>query len=94
MSKQEQTQTIYIGRKPMRDYLVACLTALGSGNNRLVLKARGEAINTLVDTTEVLKRQNPLVKMDSITIGTEELEDSQSHRKRNVSTMEIIVSIS
>jgi DNA-binding protein len=31
--------------------------------------------------------------MDSITIGTEELEDSQSHRKRNVSTMEIVVSI-
>lgn len=77
----------------MRAYLIACLTALGSGNNRLVLKARGEAITTLVDTTEVLKRQNPDIKVDSITLGTDVVQDQRTQRDRNISTMEIVVSI-
>ena len=77
----------------MKNYLIVCLTALASGNKRLVLKARGQAINTLVDTTEVLKRQNPLIKVDSITIGTEVFQDQRTHRDKNVSTMEIVVSI-
>jgi DNA-binding protein len=93
MTENPQTQTVFIGHKPMKAYLIACLTLLASGSKRLVLKARGEAINTLVDTTEVLKRQNPLVKVESITLGTEVFPDPRTQRDRNVSTMEIVVSI-
>lgn len=90
---ENKEQTIFIGRNPMQVYLIACLTALGSGSKRLVLKARGEAINTLVDTTEVLKRKNPQVKVESITIGTDVVKDQRTQRDRNVSMMEIIVSV-
>jgi DNA-binding protein Alba len=88
-----QTKTVFIGHNPMRTYLIACLTALASGNKRLVLKARGQAITTLVDTTEVLKRQNPLVKVESITVGTDVVQDQRTQRDKNISTMEIVVSI-
>ena len=82
---------IYIGHKPMKAYLIASLTALASGSKRLTFKARGEAINTLVDTVEVLKRQNPIVKVGDITLGTEVIQDTRTQRDRNVSTMEIQV---
>jgi DNA-binding protein Alba len=89
----KQIATVFIGRKPMKEYLIECLTLLGSGNNSLVLKARGQAITTCVDTVEVLKRQNPNIKVDSIILGTEEIQDQRTQRPRNVSTMEITVSI-
>lgn len=93
MTQKEQIQTVFIGHRPMKVYLIACLTALASGSKKLSLKARGEAINTLVDTTEVLKRQNPLIKVESITIGTDVVQDSRTQRDKNVSMMEIIVSM-
>jgi len=81
--------TVFIGKKPVMNYVVACLTFFNSGANSVVVKARGRAISRAVDTVELLRRafvKN--VKIESIDMGTEEIT-REDNRKSNVSTMEI-----
>ena len=80
---------VLIGRKPVMNYVVACLTFFNSGAGRVVVKARGRAISRAVDTVELLRRafvKN--VDIKNIEIGTEEIT-REDNRKSNVSTMEI-----
>lgn len=86
----KKKNVVYIGRKPVMSYVLAVITGLNlPGVNEVVLKARGRAITTAVDVTEVTKRRfmNDLT-IDKIEIGTEELEQEDG-RTRNVSTIEI-----
>ncbi|MFQ6095692.1 MAG: DNA-binding protein Alba [Candidatus Bathyarchaeia archaeon] len=81
--------TVLIGKKPVMNYVVACLTFFNSGAERVVVKARGRAISRAVDTVELLRRafvKN--VEIRNIEIGTEEIT-REDNRKSNVSTMEI-----
>jgi len=83
--------TVFIGKKPVMNYVVACLTFFNAGEEEVMVKARGRAISTAVDTVELLKRafiKNLEVK--KIEIGTEEITDVDS-QKRNVSIIEITV---
>ena len=80
---------VFIGRKPLINYVVACLTFFNAGEEEIVVKARGRAISTAVDTVELLKRgflKNLEVK--SIEIDTEEIASFEGQR-RNVSTIDI-----
>ncbi|UCH31471.1 MAG: DNA-binding protein Alba [Candidatus Bathyarchaeota archaeon] len=80
---------VLIGRKPVMNYVVACLTFFNSGEKNICVKARGRAISTAVDTVELLRRA--FVKdlsLKNITIGTEEVQREEG-RKSNVSTIEI-----
>jgi len=80
---------VYIGKKPVMNYIVACMTDLNV-DNRVCLKARGQAISRLVDVVEVLRnRFRKDVTITSIEIGTEELDGEEGPRR--VSTMEIIL---
>jgi len=82
---------VLIGRKPVMNYVVACLTFFNAGENEVTVKARGRAICTAVDTIELLRRA--FVKdlgIKSITIGTEEMVREEGQRS-NVSTIEITV---
>ena len=83
---------VYVGRKPVMNYVVACLTYFNSGSKRLSVKARGRAIPKAVDTVEVLRRSlaKDLV-LENITVCTEEVPREQG-RKSNVSTIEIALS--
>ena len=81
--------TIYVGTKPAMSYVLAVITHFNSSDvKEVVLKARGRAITTTVDTAEIVRRKFlKELKATKITIGTEEL-----HREdgtRNVSTIEI-----
>ena len=73
-------------------YVMAVIAALNKQNKEVVLKARGQAISTAVDVTEICRNRylKDLVK-PLIEIGTEELEN-QYGGKRNVSTMSITLS--
>jgi DNA-binding protein len=73
-------------------YVMAVIAALSKQNKEVVLKARGQAISTAVDVTEICRNRylKDLVK-PLIEIGTEELEN-QYGGKRNVSTMSITLS--
>jgi DNA-binding protein len=82
---------VLIGRKPVMNYVIACLTYFNSGEKNVCLKARGRAISTAVDTVELLRRAFVKdVALKSITIGTQEVEREEG-RKSNVSTIEIAI---
>jgi len=80
---------VLIGKKPVMNYVVACLTFLNAGAKNLIVKARGRAISRAVDTVELLRRTFAKdLKIKSINIGTEEIERAEG-QKANVSTIEI-----
>jgi len=83
---------VLIGRKPVMNYVVACLTCFNSGAKEVCIKARGQSISRAVDTVELLRRA--FIKglgLKQINIGTEEITREEG-RKSNVSTVEITVS--
>jgi DNA-binding protein len=57
----------------------------------VTLKARGRSISRAVDTAEIAKnRFMPNLKVKSITIGTESVQDDQG-KNINISSMEILL---
>lgn len=83
--------TVLIGKKPLMNYVVACLTFFNAGAKKVVIKARGRAISRAVDTVELLKRAFLKdLQVENISIGTEEVTRSEG-QKTNVSTIEITV---
>ncbi|MDH5754647.1 MAG: DNA-binding protein Alba [Candidatus Bathyarchaeota archaeon] len=82
---------VLIGRKPVMNYVVACLTSFNSGTKKVVVKARGRAISRAVDTIELLRRAFVKdLQLQGISIGTEEVTRGEG-QKTNVSTIEITV---
>ncbi len=80
---------VLIGRKPVMNYVIACLTFFNSGEKNICIKARGRAISRAVDTVELLRRAFVKdVDLKNIAIGTEEVQREEG-RKSNVSTIEI-----
>lgn len=87
--KQEEKSVVFIGRKPVMNYVIACLTSFNAGAKVVVVKARGRAISTAVDTEELLRRSFARdVEIKDIGLGTEEVTSPEG-QKRNVSTIEI-----
>ena len=82
--------TVYIGRKPVMNYVLAVITNFNSADtNHVTLKARGRAITTAVDVAEIVKhRFMSDLNASEITLGTDEVQQ-QEGGTRNVSTMEI-----
>ena len=93
--EEEKTQTdnvVLIGRKPVMNYVTACITFFNSGEKQVVVKARGRAICRAVDTVELLHRAFVKdLEIKRIDINTEELVRAEG-QKSNVSTIEITVS--
>jgi DNA-binding protein len=90
-STTKKENVVFIGRKPVMNYVTACITFFNSGEKHVIVKARGRAISRAVDTVELLRRafvKN--LELESIKINTEELF-SLKGQKSNVSTIEIIV---
>lgn len=90
MSKEEDT--IYIGRKPPMNYVLAVLTSFQSTeSDEIVLKARGRAIVTAVDVAEITRRRfMEGLEVGDISIGTELLPQEHGGT-RAVSTIEIML---
>ncbi len=87
--EERSENTVLIGRKPVMNYVIACLTFFNSNAEKVVVKARGRAISRAVDTVELLRRafvKN--VEIENIEIGTEEIT-REDNRRSNVSTIEI-----
>jgi DNA-binding protein len=83
--------TVLIGRKPVMNYVVACMTFFNSGARKVVVKARGRAISRAVDTVELLRRAFVKdLQLQGIALGTDEVTRSEGQRS-NVSTIEITV---
>jgi DNA-binding protein len=83
---------IYVGRKPVMNYVLAVITSFNSSDTKEVtLKARGRSITTSVDTAEIVRRRFMKdLNASNITIRTEEIQQEEGGT-RNVSTMEIML---
>jgi DNA-binding protein len=93
-AKEEATKSenvVLVGRKPVMNYVVACITFFNAGEKQVVVKARGRIISRAVDTVELLRRAFVKdLEIKNIDIGTEELVRAEG-QKSNVSTIEITV---
>ncbi|KYH36939.1 MAG: nucleoid protein Alba [Candidatus Bathyarchaeota archaeon B23] len=82
--------TVYVGRKPILNYVLACMTLFKSGSDEVLIKARGRAISRAVDVVEVMRnRFMPDIKVEDIRIGTEEMVSEEANAPTNISTIEI-----
>lgn len=81
------SENIYIGSKPVINYVTALVTAL-QRNPTVNVMARGRAISSAVDVVEVCKRSFLKdIKIEDIKIGTEQMGNGDE--LRNVSTIQI-----
>jgi DNA-binding protein Alba len=81
---------VFIGIKPVMNYVLAVITQFNVGTGDVTLKARGQAISRAVDVAEITRNrflQGLTVK--KIQIGTEELQAESG--TINVSTIEIVL---
>ena len=88
-----ETNTVLIGRKPVMNYVLACITVFHSGAKEVSIRARGKAISRAIDVAEVIRRRFlPDVKVASIGIGTDQIShQEEGNELTNVSTIEIIL---
>ncbi len=85
-----ESNAVFIGNKPVMNYVLACITLFHSGAKEISVKARGKAISRAIDVVEVVRRRFlPDVKVKSIGIGTDQLERREESGSTNVSTIEI-----
>jgi len=86
-----ESNSVLIGRKPVMNYVLACITLFHGGANEVNVKARGNAISRAVDVVEIVRRRFlPDVKVGSIDIGTQQLQRAEEGGTlSNVSTIEI-----
>jgi DNA-binding protein len=83
---------VYIGNKPVMNYVLAVVTQMNSGVTEVILKARGRAISRAVDVAELVRnRFISDVEVKSIDISTEETVGNEG-TSSNVSAIEIRLS--
>ena len=86
----DSSTTILIGKKPVMNYVLACLTMIQNGATEVVLKARGRAISKAVDAAEITrKRFIPDLVVKNIKIDTEQIKNPETGNVSNVSSIEI-----
>jgi DNA-binding protein len=82
---------IYVGQKPPMSYVLAVITQFNNGSDEVIIKARGRAISTAVDTAEITRNRFVTdAKIKDIKISTESITNEEG-RNSNVSSMEIIL---
>lgn len=82
--------SVFVGNKPVMNYVLAVLTQFNSGATEVSIKARGRAISRAVDVAEIVrKRFLPDVDVKDIKISTEQIEGEQG--TANVSAIEIVL---
>ncbi|HID90505.1 TPA: DNA-binding protein Alba [Candidatus Bathyarchaeota archaeon] len=87
--KKPVTNVIYIGKKPLMNYVIGAILQFNQGADNVVIKARGKAISRAVDIAEIVKRRflSGETMVSDIKIGTETVGEGENIR--NVSTIEI-----
>ena len=84
-----EENTVYIGNKPLMNYVLAVVTQMNSGTSEVMLKARGRSISRAVDVAEVVRNKFILeAEVEKINISTEELPNREGSNT-NVSAIEI-----
>lgn len=89
-AKPPAENAVFIGTKPVMNYVLAVITQFNEGASEVTLKARGRAISRAVDVAEITrKRFLQGLNVKNIQIGTEEIKTESG--TSNVSTIEIVL---
>jgi DNA-binding protein Alba len=86
-----EENTVFIGKKPTMNYVLAVVTQFTGSSKEVIIKARGRSISVAVDVAEIVR--NKFVhsaKVRDIKIGTEPLK-TQDGKTLNVSFIEIFL---
>ncbi|HUV81546.1 MAG TPA: DNA-binding protein Alba [archaeon] len=84
----ENDDVVYIGNKPVMNYVLAVVTQFNSGADNVVIKARGRAISRAVDVAEVVRNRFMTdLSVKDILISTEKITSERG--ESNVSAIEI-----
>jgi DNA-binding protein len=87
-----QSNLVRIGKKPVMNYVTACVTLFNSGNGEVMVRARGQAIEKAIDTVQMLRHSFlKYVLIKSINLGSEDVTRYDGTRG-NISTIEILLS--
>ncbi len=82
--------TVFVGNKPVMNYVLAVVTQFNNGASEVAIKARGKAISRAVDTAEIaLNRFLDGVSKKEIMTSTEVIDTDSG--KTNVSSIEIVL---
>ena len=86
-----EVNAVLIGKKPIMNYVLACITFFHGGAKEVRIKARGRSICRAIDVAEVVRhRFLPDVRIKQIGIGTDLLlSREEGSSATNVSTIEI-----
>jgi DNA-binding protein Alba len=87
-----EENTVYIGKKPTMNYVLAVVSQVNAGHDDVCIKARGRAISRAVDVAEIVK--NRFVQelgYKDVKIATEKLPGLDGG-SANVSSIEIYLS--
>ncbi len=83
-----EEDVVFVGNKPVMNYVLAVVTQFNSGAKEVKIMARGRAISRAVDVAEVSRsRFLPDVSVKGIQISTETLNTDRG--ETNVSAIEI-----
>ncbi len=82
--------TVFVGNKPVMNYVLAVVTQFNNGAEEVAIKARGKAISRAVDTAEIaLNRFLENVSKKEIFTSTEMIDTDTG--KTTVSSIEIVL---
>ncbi len=82
--------TVFVGNKPVMNYVLAVITQFNNGAEEVSIKARGKAISRAVDTAEIsLNRFLENVSKKEIITSTEVIDTESG--QTNVSSIEILL---
>ncbi len=87
-----QPNLVRIGKKPVMNYVTACVTIFNSGNGEVMVRARGQTIEKAIDTVQMLRHgflKDVIIR--SINLGSEDVTRFDGTRG-NISTIEITLS--
>lgn len=89
VKEMSEDNIVYVGNKPLMNYVLAVVTQINNGTSEVTLKARGRSISRAVDVAEVVRNKFILeAKVENINISTEELANREGSNT-NVSAIEI-----
>jgi archaea-specific DNA-binding protein len=87
-----EENVVYVGNKPVMNYVLAVVTQMNDGLSEVSIKARGRAISRAVDVAEIVRNRFVTdAKLGTINIRTEEILNNEGI-STNVSAIDIPLS--
>ena len=85
-----EMNNVMIGKKPVMNYVLACLTLFQNGSEEVTIKARGRSISQAVDVAQItINRFVNAASVKKINIDTEQIKSNETGAISNVSSIEI-----